>query len=337
MANSTNPKEQLAEIIKSDSPPGYVLVVCPDEIRAERVIQQLMKSFFSDLSIKPDTFSGAELRSQSLSEISNATQETSLFARFSLTVLNGIDALNAAQTAKLAEILPGIADGACLLMTARSLPAKNKVKTLAKSKCLLIEIPALKGDDLTKWIAKEAREAGLKKVPTSVISGIASLSGGSLDTAISILAHCALFSSDGNFSHADLELLYPEAPQQNEFELIDLLHSGNEQDLEIALQRLWHSGKNAFMFLGLLTSNYSRYLAIRSLLDQGNAPAVIRQIMGMKEWVFNKHLQIVKRKSFARLQRDFQALLLADSKLKNRSLGEPEVIAELSEQLRSST
>ena len=327
-------KEELANILNQDAPPPYLVVSSGDLVRRERIIDSVLQTFFTEGQLKPEVFKGGELRSaEAVQQVEAALFSINLFNPTSVVIIREAQEMPADRAAQLAKLLPSIPEGACLLCSAKNLPSKNKLYGVAKKKGLLLKTSPLKGAELANWINKELKQSGIKRAPKSVVNGIATISDGSLDLAISIIEHCALFSNSGELSHKDFEALYPEAPEQNEFELIDLLHRGNPLELEIALERLWKNGKNVFMFLGLLTRTYSRYVSIRAMLDAGQPQGKIRHALGMNEWLFNKHFTVAKKRSLERLQSDLGALLRADSLLKNKNLGPAEVIAQLASSL----
>ena len=335
MASKQSSRELLAQLLSRPAPPAFVLLTAPDTIRKERITQKIIDTYFEDLPLDPEVFNAEDLRTAAgIRTLSHAARSTSLFSPVTVIIIRSIDALPADRIRELTELLKTLTAGTCIIMLSELLPVKHALYSFCKKHDAEIKLEVLKGKELSTWITREFKQEGVKRVPASVVDAVAALSDGSLDTALTIIQHAALYSQNGELTHEELELLFPEMPQQNEFELIDLLQKGSAGELEIALQRLWSNGKNAFMFLGLLTRTYTRYITIRSLLDQGKNPASIRQLTGMKEWVFNKHLQVAKRHSFSRLQADLTALMHADSKLKNKSLGPAEVIAELASALR---
>jgi DNA polymerase III delta subunit len=327
-------REELAAILKQETPPPFLVVSSSDLVRRERIVDSVLKNFFNEGQLKPETFKGEELRStEAVQQIEAALSSINLFNPASVVVIKEAQNMPADRAAQLAKLLPSIPEGACLLCSAHNLPSKNKLYSTAKRKNLLLKTIPLKGTELANWIGKELKQSGIKRAPKSVINGIATISNGSLDLAVSIIEHCSLYSDTGEITHKDFEALYPEASEQNEFELIDLLHRGNPLELDIALERLWLNGKNAFMFLGLLTRTYSRYVSIRAMLDAGQPQGKIRHALGMNEWLFNKHFTVAKKRSLARLQSDMAELLRADSLIKNKSLGPNEVIAQLASSL----
>jgi DNA polymerase III delta subunit len=96
------------------------------------------------------------------------------------------------------------------------------------------------------------------------------------------------------------------------------------------------AGKSPFMLMALLNRSFSSYLAIRSLMDEGQNPQDVRQTLGITPWVFNKQLPIARRYSSDDLSRAFKTLVSVDSKLKNRSLSPDVLMSDVIHQLRPS-
>lgn len=335
--NQTNPKEVLSQILAQPLPPQSLLVCSPDQIRKERIITAVLEHFCTEPYAQATIINAAEINSQRFSELEATLYSRDLFSSTSYVLLRNVDSLPKNYVKELASLMKNIPTGSCLLVTAQALLAKNPIKAFCKKDGYLIDLEVLKDSSFTRWIEKEIKHSGLSKVPRGVITAISTLADNSADTAHAIIEQCALYSADGSISEKELGMLFPSAPVQNEFALIDLLHSGQTDSsaaIELALERLWGNGKNSFAFLSLLTRTYATCLSIRSMLDSGLASGVIRQRLEMKEWTFNKHLPVAKKKSFRRLQHDYKCLLQADSKLKNKSLGDHEVIAEVAHALR---
>ena len=323
-------KEQLAAILAEEAPPTFLLVDSTDSVRRERILDTVLDKFFSTDQLSPTVVKGGELKSAAaLQQLESSLLATSLFSPQTLVIVKNTEDIPADKAAALVAIIKKLPEGSTLICCAKSLPAKNKLYALAKKQDVLLKTIPLKGTELANWIQRELKQQGIKRAPKNVVQGIATICDGSIDKAVAMIEHCALYSANGDVTYKDFEALYPEAPEQNEFALIDLLQNGSPADIDIALQRLWQNGKNAFMFLGLLNRTYTRYLTIRTLLDAGHAPGQIRHTLGMNEWVFNKHLNAVRKRPLERLEADLAALLRADSLLKNKSLGQAEVIAEL--------
>jgi DNA polymerase III delta subunit len=80
-------------------------------------------------------------------------------------------------------------------------------------------------------------------------------------------------------------------------------------------------GSSPFMLIGLLTKTFTNLLRLRVMLDRGYQQQDIRNELGLSPWLFSKYLPTAKRISTTQLSKTLEALLVADYRIKDRSLG----------------
>lgn len=333
-ADLKNPKQQLAELLKADEPPKILLVTAKDSVRRSRSINQLKNKFFSNPSVAVHRLDATQWDSESRAELIRLLNSPGLFSPVTLVELDCVDALSKSEhLSELVECLQYASEQTSLWLSSAPLPKSNKLRKACEKLGVSLEFPELAGTTLKSWIKKEAQQLDLLEPSDQLLNAIAHVAEDSLDQITAVVEHISLYSSDGKISYSEFSELYPDAPEENEFALLDLIHFGQPALIEAKLTKFFQEGKNSFMFLGLLVRTYSKYVSLRSLLDSGMAHIQAREALTLKEWTFKKHLEVVSKKSLKRLYRDLEALLRADSKLKNRSLGETEIFCELASQL----
>ena len=75
------------------------------------------------------------------------------------------------------------------------------------------------------------------------------------------------------------------------------------------------------MLLGLLTKTFVSIYRIRAMLDRGLSQQEIRAALGISPWLFTKYAPIAQKASLAALSSHCEALLAADFRLKDKSIG----------------
>jgi hypothetical protein len=75
------------------------------------------------------------------------------------------------------------------------------------------------------------------------------------------------------------------------------------------------------MLLGLLTKTFTSLYRIRVLLDKGLNSPEIKNATGISPWLFSKYLPLAQRLRAPTLRATLEALIVADFRLKDRSLG----------------
>ncbi|NDC39506.1 MAG: hypothetical protein EBZ48_15955 [Proteobacteria bacterium] len=84
----------------------------------------------------------------------------------------------------------------------------------------------------------------------------------------------------------------------------------------------------------MISKIFGNYHAISSMLAQRLPPNTIREELKMTPWVFNKSLDAARRIRPQDIESQLEAILCADSKLKNKSLGAEAIFSELFDALR---
>ena len=312
-----------------------IVVVAPDEIRRTRIIEMVLKPFVSTndpLAVK--RFRGEDLTIRALEELRNDLLAVSLFTPKRFFIIRDIERANAAAAKELQKILEEVPAGSHIVATAGELKPTNPLHKLFTKAKRLIELPPLEGLELKRWVQKELKTAGFSEIGNGVVEAIVDVGGESPDLISNIIERMALYLDGSKIEVKDVRGLFTAEPDPNEFALIDAIAAANPAGVEVLLHELFNDGKNPFLLLSLLARTFSNFLVIKRLLDSGRSPGDVRQLMGMTQWVFDKQVQGIRRYSTAQLARTLDAIVRADSKLKNKSLGTAEVIGGLCAELR---
>jgi DNA polymerase III delta subunit len=75
------------------------------------------------------------------------------------------------------------------------------------------------------------------------------------------------------------------------------------------------------MLLGLLTKTFVTLYRIRAMLEKGLQQQDIRTSIGLSPWLFNRYVPIARNQTLNALSSHCEALLRADFRLKDKSIG----------------
>jgi len=331
----TDPVKLAQELAALPECAPSIAVVAPDLVRRERLVEMLLKPFANladPIAVK--RLRGEDLSPRILEELKNDLQTVSLFSPQRYFIVREVDRANAAAQKELPKILEDIPTGSHIIVTAADLKQTNPLHKLFSKANRLIALPALEGIDLKRWIQKELKNAALTDIENAVPDAIADVGDDSPDKILGIIERLSLYLGEGKVTVKDVRSLYSATPDPNEFALIDAIAGSNPAGIEVLLHELFEDGKNPFLLLSLLGRTFSNFLVIKRLLDSGRSPGDVRQLMGMTQWVFDKQVQGLRRYTAPQLAKALGAIVRADSKLKNKSLGTDEVIGGLCIELR---
>jgi len=331
----TDPVKLAQELAALPECAPSIAVVAPDGVRRERLTEMLLKPFVNTADpVAVKRLRGEDITLRVLEELRNDLQSISLFSPKRYFVIRDIERVNAAVQKELPKLFADIPQGSHIVVTATELKTTHPLHKLLSKANRLIELPALEGIELKRWIQKELKNAGLTDIENGVIEAIADVGDGSPDRIIAIIERVSLYLDGGKVAVKDVRSLFSATPDPNEFALIDAIAGSNPAGIEVLLHELFEEGKNPFLLLSLLGRTFSNFLVIKRLLDSGRAPGDVRQLMGMTQWVFDKQVQGLRRYTAPQLSKALSAIVRADSKLKNKSLGTDEVIGGLCAELR---
>lgn len=334
----TDPVKLAQELAALPECAPSIAVVVPDAVRRERLIEMLLKPFVNTADpVAVKRLRGEDITLRVLEELRNDLQSISLFSPQRYFVVRDIERIHAAVQKELPKLISEIPQGSHIVVTAAELKTTNPLRKLFSKANRLIELPALEGIELKRWIQKELKNAGLTDVESGVVEAIADVGDGSPDRIRAVIERVSLYLDGAKVTAKDVRGLFSATPDPNEFALIDAIAAGNPAGSEILLRELFEEGKNPFLLLSLLGRTFSNFLVIKRLLDSGRTPGDVRQLMGMTQWVFDKQVQGLRRYSAPKLAQALGAIVRADSKLKNKSLGADEVIGRLCSELRPET
>ena len=342
MPPTSNAPLQIKELLAQDTLPGCLLITGPDEVRRERLIEALLRKF-SPHSSEPNfvdsvkNINAANLNRDALVALSDDTTTLSLFSKKRIFVVKNIPALQSSLRDQLISIIKSLNSDNSFLISSEPLAASDSLLKFLNKEKKVVVLPELKGHELKRWVTKEFQINEITQVSEEVIDAVINAGESQPDKIYKIIEHFALFLDGARPSIESLALICDSVSDTNEFAVIDLLTSSNPWKARILIQNILKSGKSPFALLGLLARNYSQYLKIAYLKSQNLNMAQIRHNLEISPWLFNKQCKAVESYSLKRLLNCQNAILIADLKLKNRSLGHEAIFDELCSRFASNS
>lgn len=322
----------LKEITARSECPRCVVITSPDRIRRERALAYVIDHFNKGAS-KPATFSFSEQGRSNPAPFIQDLSEPSLFEPIRFGIIRGINVAKAADVEPISQFLERDIAGTHLLIVGDSLPNTPNFKKVLEKKAITLAFDPLKGAELSRWVERELRQAEVKHTGDDVVELLISLGNENPESITRLVEKLGLFVDDTPANAAALRALEPGRAVASDFELAESLLGKNRAATETLLHQLLSQGSSPFMLIGLLTKTFITLYRIRSLIDKDISQNDIKSELGISPWLFSKYLPLVKRLSIEALAKNINALLIADFRLKDKSLGPAAVFSSLASEI----
>jgi len=293
----------------------------------------LLREKFVSSTILPTRFRGSELRDQEIRRLKDEIASPSLFSKSKFILVEDIQLIKGddAKTfvTLVEELIRKVPTGVTLLCVGSELASNSVLLRTFDKESLAVVLSPLEGVNLLQWTKKELRTSGITDINEEAISAIVDLSDNDPDKVVKVIEHLALYVDGPSASLDDLYKLFAEKLSPDEFKLLELITRGENEKAAVLSASLLHSGKNAFLLLSLLARSFGTYVDVWALSLRNLSPEQLAKELGSPHWLARKHVSASQRYNFVSLKKSIESLLLADSKLKNRSAGPEYVISEL--------
>ena len=338
MSSTLSAAEQVKKLLNSPECPPAVLILAEDEVRKLRITAALREKFLgAGGDDTPARLSGAEFNQAALRRLRDESLSGSLFSSSRFFIIDQVEQIRAEEQKELTRLIEELARfpkcGVSIILRGARLAAGSPLYKFCAQREFLAVLPELKGADLNRWVVKELKQNGIEKSPGEVAVILCEIGENRPDEIAKLCEHLALYVDGSAVTIEDLYKVFAAKVSPDEFKLLELLTQGRLGQAEALLSMLMREGKSPFSLLGLLARNFHTYLAIQYLLDQRKSSAEIGEILNIPGWLLSKHLSAVRRYRIASLKRAIEAILRADSKLKNRSVGADAVLSEMASHL----
>jgi DNA polymerase III delta subunit len=326
---SSSAAAALKEITTKGECPSCVVITSPDRVRRERALEYLLTRFAKATNSTPRTFSFGEQGRNSPSAFLRDLEEPSLFEPTRFAVIRSIESAKAADVEPVSEFLRKEVPGVHLFIVGESLPNTPNFKKTLDALATQLPFEPLKGAELNRWVEREVAQSGIQGADDEVIELLISLGSDDPETISRLVEKFALYLGDSKASRNALKALEPGRATASDFELAETLLGKNRAQTETLLVQLLAQGSSPFMLLGLLTKTFASLYRIRVLLDRGISQNVIKNDLGISPWLFSKYLPLAQRTTSSALASTLEALLVADFRLKDRSIGPAGILSSV--------
>jgi DNA polymerase III delta subunit len=336
VAQAFDPEKVLKKILEAPQCPSALLIAAPDQIRKNRARDAVLERFIGPrrAAVSPiQKIDARELGQDKIDFLAQEVNSLTLFASERFIVIEHVDKLNAALSRKLLGVIEQAPPAVALILMSDKALERGPLSEHFHAAQTLIMYEDLKPQDLRLWIKNEIARAGINKHSAQLVDLIANAAQGLPDEAARIIEQLALYVDGGQVLDQDFYQLFVEVPDPKDYELLDAIERKDFVKAEVTLEGLLAAGKSPMLLLSNLYRTYSNYLLMLDMLAAGRGDEHISRAFGLKPWLLQKQLSTAKRYTIEKVRTKLNLILIADSKLKNRSLGADAICSELIYQL----
>ncbi len=326
-----SPAKKLIKLFveKESSQSRFVVLLCEDSWRRSQSEESLAKSLFRGQNFSVSKYNASALTQQELVKLKDRLHEPSLFSPNSVVLLQDIDKVKSQILDQLKDLILKIPAASLLILSADKLPAKHSLKALAVRHGCLLEMSTPGSADFQRWVKSQLKNKGLLHYPPVLPELLEQISGGEFLSCLSHIERIALFAESDSITEGDLQQLLVNLPEAGEFPMIEALFAGNLLEAQRQLHHLLEQGKSPFVILSLLSRSLTQHLQLSECLKRKMTEEQISENIGMKPWLQKKLKQNLASLKADRLSDASARILLADSQLKNKSLGADYILEQL--------
>lgn len=179
------------------------------------------------------------------------------------------------------------------------------------------EFPALTGGKLVEWINKTVTDAGGEIENTAAVA-LASGVGGNMWLLSSLINQLCAFSKGRKIAQSDVAIFVDEKIDDNVFNLVDAVVSGNHKTAFKLLMGQRELGEEDGKLFGLFLWQFRILLQISDILErEGDLTSdEVAKRLKIHPFVARKNFAIAKRYSLSKLENIYNSMLETDRKIK---------------------
>ena len=335
--------DQLKLLAAAPEFPPAVLALSGDSVRLARLKDHLLQLAAQKAGMDRAAFANSlkivqcgDLNRQTWAGLRDGMSALSLFSQRSFIVMDKVERLPVETARELIQTLPDIPPSTNVFLTGSLLPASHVLLKFFRQKQWAVELEELSGPSLKRWVQKELlQQGGFSKGDASVPDLLIELGENMPDKISQLIELLSLYCDGTTVKTADLRALFPDRTHTNEFQLVDAITRG---DLRSVLKDLMHSlrsGKSSLSLLGLIARNLTTLFIIKSLQQRGASDSRIRESVGLPDWLYRKHASSAQNITLPSAKLAISAILRADSRFKNYSLEDDEILMDLFDSIQS--
>ncbi len=322
----------LKEITSMKTCPLCVFIGAPDRIRRERALRFII-SRFAGKDFRPLSYSFTEQGRQNISGLLNEISEPSLFEPTRYVVIRGIETAKVVDLEPLTNFMNKKIEGVHIILVGEGFPQSQNFKKAVEKLGTVLTFERLKGAELRRWTERELKQARVEGVTDEMLELAISLAAEEPESIAALIEKLSLYLDGDAPTTETMRKLIPGRSSASDFELADALLSKRRAPTEVLIHQLLSQGSSPFMLLGLLTKTFVTLYRIRAMLDKGLQQDDIRTSLGISPWLFNKYFPIARTQTLSALSSHCEALLRADFRLKDKSIGHGATLSTLASQI----
>jgi DNA polymerase-3 subunit delta len=317
---SSSASALLKEITSMKTCPLCVFIGAPDRIRRERALRFIL-GHFAGKDIRPLSYSFTEQGRQNISGLLNEISEPSLFEPTRYVIIRGIETAKVVDLEPLTNFMNKKIEGVHIILVGEGFPQSQNFKKAVEKLGTVLTFEPLKGAELRRWTERELKQAGVEGATDEMVELALSLAVEEPEAIAALIEKLSLYLDGDTPTTEVMRKLIPGRSSASDFELADALMSKKRAPTEILIHQLISQGSSPFMLLGLLTKTFVTLYRIRAMQEKGLQQQDIRTSLGISPWLFNRYFPIARSQTLKSLSSHCEALLRADFRLKDKSLG----------------
>lgn len=306
-------KKFLSELKSKES--GAYLLVSEESFLLESAIKEITAIWLGDSydPLQVITLDSSQLSSEAFL---SSVLTFGMFVQKRLALLRDMDSLSTEVSTAIAEAVTAIPPGTLLVCTIRSkrAPRSKLVKSLSEAGGL-VELPALRGGDLYRWLRQTAKEVGLTLAPEAEAE-LAATFGSDLYQLRNELDKLATYiGKDGVLvGLSDLKAVMGRSSLHNIFNLTDALGSRNLLKAKEELNQLLRSGESPIYVLTMLGWHLANLWQCKTAPSAN--PQNLAKLLGIHPYVATKSLKQAENFSVNQLEEAYLLTVEAEYLLK---------------------
>lgn len=193
----------------------------------------------------------------------------------------------------------------------------KELETILKKEKYAQEFDVLVGSALSAWISAEVKKRN-GKISNQAVNYLAQNTAGDIWFITSLLDQLVAYTSGEEISLSQVNLFLDEKVDDNAFNMVDAVVSGNKKQAYKLLQEQRRMGEDNFKIFGLIVWQFRTLLAARSLFEVSESMSsdTMAKELGIHPFVLKKSLSLVKRYNKKQLSDIYAQLLDLDFKAK---------------------
>ncbi|MRR11937.1 DNA polymerase III subunit delta [bacterium] len=313
--------------LKLESLKPVYLIFGDEELLLDRALRRLRDRVAeeADLDFNYEAFDGENADPGAVVAAANTLPFAS---ERRLVVVRGVDRMDAAGQAVLAEYAKDPAPTACLVLVARKMRKDSKLYRAVDALGGVAEYKAPRRNEYTTWVMELFAGKG-RRLNADGASALVRSVGRDLRRLETEADKVIAFAGERtDLSREDIEsVVVGTAPVT----VFDFLNALGARDCGGALELLDDLTANGEELMGIhaMTVRHLRSLvSVRALLDRGGSPVDVQRGVGMADWQARAAIEQARRFSPQELSRSLRDAAAMEARMKSGQ-GEPQVLFEV--------